>query len=132
MKNKRELKHFLQTLAIVVIGVVLYWGLANYKVVEHWLALLFGVLSPFIIGFVLALMLNVPMSFIERNLFRPKKGRQPRKTVGENSPPRIPRADLRYLRGCDSTGDGAYSAIGERNGGAAKRAGAGLRSARFQ
>ena len=73
MKNKRELKHFLQTLAIVVIGVVLYWGLANYKVVEHWLALLFGVLSPFIIGFVLALMLNVPMSFIERNLFRPKK-----------------------------------------------------------
>lgn len=73
MKNKRELKHFLQTLAIVVVGVVLYWGLANYKVVEHWLALLFGVLTPFIIGFVLALMLNVPMSFIERNLFRPKK-----------------------------------------------------------
>ena len=73
MKNKRELKHFLQTLAIVVVGVVLYWGLANYKVVEHWLALLFGVLTPFIIGFVLALMLNVPMSFIERNIFRPKK-----------------------------------------------------------
>ena len=116
MKNKRELKHFLQTLAIVVLGVVLYWGLANYKVVEHWLALLFGVLTPFIIGFVLELH--------RAQSFSPEKGRQPRKTVGEDSPPRIPSADLRYLRGGHSTGGGAGSALGERNGGAAKRAGA--------
>lgn len=63
----------MQTLAIVVIGVVLFWGLTNYKVVEHWLALFAEVISPCVIGFVLALILNVPMSFIERNLFRPKK-----------------------------------------------------------
>jgi predicted PurR-regulated permease PerM len=52
---------------------VLYWGLTNYKVVEHWLSLLAEVMSSFVIGCVLTLILNVPMSFIERNLFRPKK-----------------------------------------------------------
>ncbi|MCD8096145.1 MAG: AI-2E family transporter [Ruminococcus sp.] len=71
--NRRKDKKFQQTLAIVVAGVLLYWGLTNYKVVGHWIGLLVEVLSSFIIGFVIALILNVPMSFIERKLFRPRK-----------------------------------------------------------
>lgn len=73
MNKRGKFQSFFQLLAIVVIGVLLYWGLTNYKVVEHWLVLFAEVISPCVIGFVLALILNVPMSFIERNLFRPKK-----------------------------------------------------------
>jgi predicted PurR-regulated permease PerM len=73
MNKKERNQGFLRSLALVVIGVVLYWGLTNYKVVEHWLSLAAEILSACVIGFVIALILNVPMSFIERNLFRPRK-----------------------------------------------------------
>ncbi len=82
MNNKKEKQRgFWQTLAIVVIGVVLYWGLTNYKVVEHWLALGAEILSSFVIGILIALILNVPMSFIERNLFAPRKDGKPRSGI---------------------------------------------------
>ncbi|MGN0632500.1 MAG: AI-2E family transporter [Oscillospiraceae bacterium] len=79
MNNKKgKLWAFLQPLLIVMIGVVLYWGLTNYKVVEHWIVVICDIFSPCIIGFVLALILNVPLSFFERTLFRPRKDGKPR------------------------------------------------------
>lgn len=79
MNNKKgKLWAFLQPLFIVMIGVVLYWGLTNYKVVEHWIVVICEIFSPCIIGFVLALILNVPLSFFERTLFRPRKDGKPR------------------------------------------------------
>ena len=67
-------RSFWETLAIVIIGVTLYWGLTKYKTVEHWLALGAEILSSFVIGIVIALILNVPMSFIEGKLFYKKDG----------------------------------------------------------
>ena len=82
MNNKKgKLWAFLQPLLIVMIGVVLYWGLTNYKVVEHWIVVICDIFSPCIIGFVLALVLNVPLSFFERTLFRPRKDGKPRGKV---------------------------------------------------
>lgn len=75
--NKKH-KSFWETLTIVVVGVVLYWGLTKYKTIEHWLALGAEILASFVIGIVIALILNVPMSFIEGRVFYKKNG-SPRK-----------------------------------------------------
>lgn len=72
---------FRENALLVVLGVVLFWGLFNY---DKLLKLIGGglkILSPFIIGIVLALILNVPMSAIERNMFRPDKNNRYRKTA---------------------------------------------------
>lgn len=71
--KKRNYQGFLQILALIVIGILLYWGLTNHKDIKRWIDLFLNVMSPCVIGFVLALILNVPMSFFERNLFRPRK-----------------------------------------------------------
>lgn len=75
MKKKHQ--GFWETLAIVIIGVVLYWGLTQYKTIEHWLSLGAEILSAFVIGTVIALILNVPMSIIEGKVFY-KKDLSPR------------------------------------------------------
>ncbi len=83
MNKKGKYSSFVQTLTIVFAGVLLYWGLTNYKVVEHWLSLGAEILSSFVIGILLALILNVPMSFIERSLFKPRKNGKPRGKLSE-------------------------------------------------
>ena len=74
---KKKHRNFWETLAIVVIGVVLYWGLTQYKTIEHWLSLGAEILSAFVIGTVIAMILNVPMSIIEGKIFY-KKDLSPR------------------------------------------------------
>lgn len=68
MNNKKN-KGFYQSLALVAFGVLLYWGLNKYKTVEHWLAVFAEIFASFVIGCIIALVLDVPMSFIERKLF---------------------------------------------------------------
>ena len=74
---KKKHRNFWETLAIVIIGVVLYWGLTQYKTIEHWLSLGAEILSAFVIGTVIAMILNVPMRIIERKVFY-KKDTTPR------------------------------------------------------
>ncbi len=74
---KKKHRNFWETLAIVIIGVVLYWGLTQYKTIEHWLSLGAEILSAFVIGTVIALILNVPMRMIEGKVFY-KKDLSPR------------------------------------------------------
>ncbi len=76
--DKRKNKRFQHALIIVIVGVLLYWSLDNYSVIKSIFSALIDVLMPFIIGFVIAIILNVPMSFVERNLFRPRKDGKPR------------------------------------------------------
>ena len=64
---------FKEHVLLVVIGVGLFWALFNYEKIFHLLGAGMKILSPFIIGAVLALILNVPMSAIERTMFRPGK-----------------------------------------------------------
>ncbi len=56
-------------LATYVIG--LAFILLNIKVIGRFLGGLFGVLSPFIIGIVIAFVFNIPMKFLEDSAFKP-------------------------------------------------------------
>ena len=58
---------------LVVGGIILYWLLHDREQVSGILSTLKGIFSPFIIGAVLAFILNVPMRAIESKLGKIKK-----------------------------------------------------------
>lgn len=70
MKNKSKMKQYM---ILIAFGVILFWLLNNYRLVFSTAESVFSVLSPVIIGFCIAFILNVPMSSIERRLFKPSK-----------------------------------------------------------
>lgn len=54
---------------LIVFAILTWWIFANIQFVSKGLNLFLGILSPFIIGLVIAFILNKPMSFIEEKLF---------------------------------------------------------------
>ena len=69
-------KPTLLRLALVLGGcVVLYWVLCNLALLAGALGALAGVLFPLTLGFCIAFVLNVPMRFLERHLFRHTKNK---------------------------------------------------------
>ena len=67
-------KKFKENVLLVVIGVVLFWALFNYELMLKILGHIVSVLKPVLLGAVLAFILNVPMSGIEKHWFKePKK-----------------------------------------------------------
>lgn len=66
-------KKFRENALLVVLGVVLFWALSNYKLALNILDWGLDILKPFIIGAVIAFILNVPMSGIEKRLFKKTK-----------------------------------------------------------
>ena len=73
-KNK-----FKKQIFLVVLGVVLFWALFNYKLVLDSMGWFLDVLSPFILGAIIAFILNVPMSGIEKRLFKEPKNEKHKK-----------------------------------------------------
>lgn len=65
--NRQTVK---KILGIVAFGVLLYLGVKNITVVWGVAKSLFGYVTPFAVGACIAFILNVPTSFLERNLFR--------------------------------------------------------------
>lgn len=55
-------------LRIVVIGILVYCGIQNYKIVLSILAYLFHLVFPFLLGGAIAFVINVPMRAIEKKL----------------------------------------------------------------
>lgn len=82
-KGLKKTDKFKEHAALVVLGVVLFWALFNYEKIFHLLGVGMRILAPFIIGGVLALILNVPMSAIERTMFRPDKNNNYRKVAAK-------------------------------------------------
>ena len=70
MKNECKFKQYM---LLIAFGVILFWLLSNYSLVFNTAGSILSVLSPVIIGFCIAFILNVPMSSLERRLFRPSK-----------------------------------------------------------
>ncbi len=68
--NKENRK---KIMGIVFSGIILYWGLQNIALIKNGLANVLEILSPFLIGAGLAFVLNIPMSGLEKRLFKPKK-----------------------------------------------------------
>lgn len=64
----------MKKISLLVLGAVfLYWGLNNMSFLRIIFGTAIGMLSPFILGFCIAFILNVPMDVIERRLFRTNK-----------------------------------------------------------
>ena len=47
----------------------------NFKNVEAWITTALGVLTPIIMGFVMAFVINIPMSLLEKHLFKKRRGK---------------------------------------------------------
>ena len=54
---------------LILFAVLLYVGLQNLNVVLDFLMRVIGLFLPFIVGAGIAFVLNVPMKFIEKNVF---------------------------------------------------------------
>lgn len=72
MKNNDELKRLI---IIITVGILVYCGINNLKIVINFLLKIIDVLFPFILGVVLAFILNIPMTKIENFLKKYKKNK---------------------------------------------------------
>jgi len=59
---------------LITFAILLYTGLQHFGQVLAFLGFAGGVVSPLLIGGAVAFVLNVPMSFFEKKLFRPSSG----------------------------------------------------------
>ncbi len=73
--NKENIK---KILAIITFTLVLLALLMNMGAVKSYLGFLWGILFPFVMGGVIAFVLNIPMAAIEQKLFKkPGKAARP-------------------------------------------------------
>lgn len=77
MRSDKPLS-FRQLSALVFGAVALYWGLNHLSPIAGALGILFGFLFPFVLGCLLAFLLNIPLRAVERGLLR-LNGRRPAK-----------------------------------------------------
>lgn len=68
-----------QILKIVIIGIIIYWLLNNFGVITNVFGNILNILSPFILGGIMAFILNIPMSFFERKF---SKGNKKKEIIG--------------------------------------------------
>ncbi len=57
-------------LFVVLIGILFYVLLTNFGAVREKIAMVFGVIEPFVAGFAVAYLLNTPVGFFERKVYR--------------------------------------------------------------
>lgn len=60
----------ISTLLVVLLAILFYVGLINFGVISARVNMFLNVLSPFILGFCIAYMLNTPVCFFERKVYR--------------------------------------------------------------
>lgn len=67
-KNNKQLMNVLSLLAVICLSICFFFILKNISILKSYLFKLVGIVSPFIIGFALAYLLNRPMQSIENIL----------------------------------------------------------------
>lgn len=73
---KNDLISIRKSIILVLIGVISFWGINNLKVIGNIFGTIFKVLSPFILGGVIAFILNIPMKKIENSLKKKLKNKK--------------------------------------------------------
>lgn len=68
MKLGDSLNEMKKWIVLVLVGVLAFWGLNNLELIFDVLGNVYRVFSPFILGFVLAYILNIPMMKVEKLL----------------------------------------------------------------
>lgn len=66
----------ISTLLVLLIAILFYVALNHFDVVSTRLNMFMHVLSPFILGFAIAYLLNTPMCFFERKVYKKRKYRR--------------------------------------------------------
>lgn len=66
--RKLDEKHS-QTLRLIIISILVFFGFYYIDNVTNGLAILLAVLQPFLIGFMIAFVINLPMNFFENRFF---------------------------------------------------------------
>ena len=70
MKEKEETSKWLK---IILIAIVVYWCLNNLSTLGKFLNSIIKIISPFLIGGIIAFILNIPMRFFENKFTKKKK-----------------------------------------------------------
>lgn len=68
--------HFISLLVVLMLAILFYVGLTHFDVIAVRIKMFTKVLSPFIAGFAIAYLLNTPMCFFERKLYKNNKYRR--------------------------------------------------------
>ena len=68
MKLGDSLNEMKKWIVLVLVGVLAFWGLNNLELIFDVFGNIYRVFSPFILGFVLAYVLNIPMMKVEKLL----------------------------------------------------------------
>ena len=69
-KNEKNLKRWIILIFVIIIA---YWAINNLSTIGNLFRNVFNILFPFILGAGLAFVLNIPMTFFEKKLFKEKK-----------------------------------------------------------
>lgn len=76
--NKKNTK---KILLLITFGIFLYWGLQNLEKIGEAMSFLYQLLFPFILGLVMAFVINIPMSVIEKKFFKERKKKKAARTI---------------------------------------------------
>lgn len=71
---------FKAVMIVVAVAIFLYWGLHHFSTLAHGIRTLIGLFSPFLIGFVIAFIINtvlVPFENVWKNIFKKSRGKAP-------------------------------------------------------
>ena len=74
---------------IVILAIVIHWIINNLEIVSSFLNNVKSIISPFVLGGALAFILNIPMSFFERKIFKVKKDDKKIKNKSKNKKVRV-------------------------------------------
>lgn len=69
-------KSTISNIITVCTAVLLYLGISNIDMVKNVLSNIYGIISPFVVAFVLAFLLNTPVKWFETNIFKGSKGKR--------------------------------------------------------
>lgn len=74
LENKRKWyqldRRSLSNLVVICVGVLLYQGVTHYAQIRAVVGEFMDVLQPFIVGFVVAYLLNTPINYFEKKVFQ--------------------------------------------------------------
>ncbi|MCL2016644.1 MAG: AI-2E family transporter [Defluviitaleaceae bacterium] len=70
--HSSQFRLFLTYFSLAVAIIIFFWSVNNFEVITGWVGWIFGTLSPFIAGFVMAYIFSIPAHAIQRLLDRTK------------------------------------------------------------
>ena len=68
--HREEIRRWVSLYLLVLAGIVSFWVISNIEAVGEWFSTLLGYLAPFIAGAIIAYLLDIPCSALEKILFR--------------------------------------------------------------